>query len=247
METRELLKVLMLAYPNRGFFIKPYLINNNLHECIMFIHGGDEIYNPFIGLDGDDLSDGAYAEEYGIFNQEHARLMRRHNLHYEAWVIHKFINLDVIYDNVVTWSKLEARAKEDPSAWLQDLGFTSYHTGGGCMAWCLEDPESKNYLLVTDKDGEGFPETYGAMLVGLYKDEGEPVKDNSAQFGERKKPMTEEELDDLAEAALNALCFTVQEKLGVTDGGPAGLFFSGEDYFREKIKKYIRFEIAYLN
>lgn len=247
MNTLELLHHLNKAYPKRGFYARPYTVGDQTGVVIVFNHGGEEVYNPFLGMDGEP-NDDAYAEEYGIFNQDHARLLRRHNLHYEAWVIHKSVTLDVIYDNVASWSKIEARAAEDPSEWLQDLGFTEYHTGGGCMAWYLEDPETRRYLLVTDDDA-GFPETYAEMYVGMYNSDGEQMKDSfPVDDPAEKKPwhLKPKEIEDLAEEALNAACLVIQTKLGVTDGGYASMFFSGDET-REKFEDYIESEIRNLN
>ena len=57
--------------------------------------------------------------------------------------------------------------------------------------------------------------------------------------------MTENDIDNLAEDALNAACCEIQEKLGQDDGGIAGVFFSGPN--GETAKKlfadYIRLEL----
>lgn len=50
--------------------------------------------------------------------------------------------------------------------------------------------------------------------------------------------MTEHDIDQLAEDALNAACLTIQEQLGQTDGGIAGVFFSGPN--GETAKKAVR-------
>lgn len=57
-----------------------------------------------------------------------------------------------------------------------------------------------------------------------------------------KTQMSESEIDDLADDALNAACLTIQKAIGQTDGGPASIFFS-EDEVKEGLKKYIRFEL----
>lgn len=54
--------------------------------------------------------------------------------------------------------------------------------------------------------------------------------------------LTEKQVQDLAEEALNAACFAIQTALGVTDGMRASIFFSGSDV-KEKFIEYINSEI----
>lgn len=247
MNTIELLHQLNKAYPRRGFYAKPYIVDDQSGTAIMFLHGGDEIYNPFLDMNGE-MTEGCYVEEYGILDIQHANLMRRHNLHYEAWVIKKFLNLEAIYDSVVEWAARPDGKQLDPSEWLRDLGFTPYHTGGGCMAYFLEDPETRRYLLVTDDDAQ-MPTRFDEMHVGLYADDATLIKDSLLQHEPvEPKPwhLNQAEVDDLAEAALNAACLVIQEKLGVTDGGYASIYFS-DDEVREEFKDYIQSEINNLD
>lgn len=46
------------------------------------------------------------------------------------------------------------------------------------------------------------------------------------------------------EAALHAFCFSIQGELGVTDGGPAGIFFSGP--LGEEVEEYLDGEIKWI-
>jgi hypothetical protein len=57
-----------------------------------------------------------------------------------------------------------------------------------------------------------------------------------------KTQMSELEIDDLAEEALNAACLTIQKSIGQTDGGPASIFFSNE-VVKRRLKGYVRFEL----
>lgn len=54
--------------------------------------------------------------------------------------------------------------------------------------------------------------------------------------------------DTLAEAALDAAAATIQDALGVTDGGFAGLYFAGDrgDAIRRILRGYIAAERAHL-
>jgi hypothetical protein len=53
---------------------------------------------------------------------------------------------------------------------------------------------------------------------------------------------TADDIDDMAEDALNALCLSVQNALGVTDGGLASTHFS-DDETKDAIKAYIKAEL----
>lgn len=57
---------------------------------------------------------------------------------------------------------------------------------------------------------------------------------------------TEEQIDRIVEDALNALCLSVQNAVGQTDGGFASIYFSGDE-FREHIKDYVKGEIGEVN
>lgn len=57
---------------------------------------------------------------------------------------------------------------------------------------------------------------------------------------------TKEQIDQIVEDALNALCLSVQNAVGQTDGGFASIYFSGDE-FREHIKDYVKGEIGEVN
>jgi hypothetical protein len=61
------------------------------------------------------------------------------------------------------------------------------------------------------------------------------------------KTYTQNEIHMMAENALNAAIFTIQEILGQTDGGIAGIYFSGhrEEVILDVLKSYIRTEINF--
>jgi hypothetical protein len=56
------------------------------------------------------------------------------------------------------------------------------------------------------------------------------------------KTWTEKEMRELADDALNAACLVMQEAVGQTDGGFAGIWFSGDEV-RDNFVEYIRREI----
>ena len=63
------------------------------------------------------------------------------------------------------------------------------------------------------------------------------------------KPYTQNEINDLAESALDVACAFVQEQLNVQTGDLAGLFFSGnrKEIIESILEAYIRSEIEAKN
>ena len=60
-----------------------------------------------------------------------------------------------------------------------------------------------------------------------------------------KTSLTREEMDTITENALDALCLSVQDAIEQTDGGVAGMYFSGSHVIKEIIEDYIRTEIMF--
>lgn len=60
--------------------------------------------------------------------------------------------------------------------------------------------------------------------------------------------MTQDELKELADDALNAVCLHIQNKLGVTSGDVAGMYFSGpvDDQIRMILAGYIKSELNWM-
>ncbi len=58
------------------------------------------------------------------------------------------------------------------------------------------------------------------------------------------KHLTESDIEQLADGALNAACRYIQNAIGQADGGPAGLFFSGDEgeTIRQAFISYINYE-----
>lgn len=61
------------------------------------------------------------------------------------------------------------------------------------------------------------------------------------------KIYTQKEIQSMAENALNAACLSIQNELSQTDGGIAGIYFSGEneDMILSILKSYIHTEINF--
>lgn len=128
-------------------------------------------------------------------------------------------------------------------------GFTIMHTGGGCTAW--QKQVGNNWVVLTDCDcSHNLGGTGSAFVMGFYDGNeeelwGELLGNKTLIVG--VQDTTEDEIDDMAEDALNALCLSVQNALGVTDGGLASMHFS-DDETKDAIKAYIKAELqAQLN
>lgn len=61
------------------------------------------------------------------------------------------------------------------------------------------------------------------------------------------KPYTQNEINDLAESALDVACSFIQEQLNIPTGDLAGLFFSGKskEIIIEVLQDYISQEIMF--
>lgn len=123
-------------------------------------------------------------------------------------------------------------------------GFTIMHTGGGCTAW--QKQVGTNWVVLTDCDcSHNLGGVGSAFMMGFYDGNeeelwGEMLADKTLIVGVHET--TEDEIDDMAEDALNALCLSVQNALGVTDGGLASMHFSDDDT-KDAIKAYIKAEL----
>lgn len=59
--------------------------------------------------------------------------------------------------------------------------------------------------------------------------------------------MTQNDIDALAFDALNAACLMIQDRLGVTSGDVAGLYFSGStgEHILGMLADYVRMEVNF--
>ena len=128
------------------------------------------------------------------------------------------------------------------------------HTGGGCMVDILTLPNNLA-LVVSDeyvglyKDAEAFYNDEGeACLEGFWTSPHAPEAGYPCDHGEGVTVINPEqgtsrvEVEALAEDALNAACRLIQDRIGQTDGGLAGMFFSGDEV-QAKLCAYIRAEL----
>lgn len=128
-----------------------------------------------------------------------------------------------------------------------DYGFTVAHTGGGCTAW--EKKLFNGYVVITDGNlSHELGEVGSSMMMGFYdgaEEDAETLWGNMLKVVDLQVGIpttTEDEIDDIAEDALNALALSVQTALGINDGGFASMYFS-DDEAKEMIKSYIKAEL----
>lgn len=60
-------------------------------------------------------------------------------------------------------------------------------------------------------------------------------------MSEQRKTLAAKEVDEILDEALNSACLTIQQAIGQTDGGVAGMFFSGDnrETFIQLFRQYI--------
>ena len=128
----------------------------------------------------------------------------------------------------------------------EEYGFTVEWTGGGCTAW--NKLVGNTWVVLTDCNcSHELGGVGSAFMMGFYDnaEDGENLWGNLIAHKTLivgVSETTQDEIDDMAEDALNALCLSVQNALGVTDGGLASMHFS-DDETKDAIKKYIKAEL----
>jgi len=129
---------------------------------------------------------------------------------------------------------------------IKEYGFEIIHTGGGCTA--LQKRVNGGWVVLSREVSHELGETLTPFLMGFYDDaeDGENMWGNELGMAELQVgilPMTPDEIDDLAEDALNVLCCKVQGYLGIEAGDNAAHYFS-DGRFKHLIKEYIKDEIS---
>lgn len=123
-------------------------------------------------------------------------------------------------------------------------GFEVMGTGGGCTAWQKKVGDS--WVVLSNECTHNLGENLTPFLMGFYDGAedgdlwGNPIAHTTLQVG--VIPTSDDEIDGMADDALNALCLSVQNALGVTDGGLASMHFS-DDETKDAIKAYIKAEL----
>jgi hypothetical protein len=175
--TFNLAKDAVLGYPRLGFWLDPYLDTDNtlVGYGIVFTHNGTTIYDPTLDeCLGNPIDPMGY---YGIAPGM-AMLLRAHNFEYMAYrgflagsqgessnPAHNTAEVRFRYVKHAIQAPLPIKAAE----FLPLLGFSEYHTGGGCMAYQWYDSQTDEEILVTEHEGSTLPDYMCHALVGWYK------------------------------------------------------------------------------
>lgn len=132
----------------------------------------------------------------------------------------------------------------------EEYGFSVENTGGGSTAW--QKRVRNGWIVLSDA---GCSHKLGAvgspMLMGFYDnaEDGESMWGNAVAYADILVGIpttTEDEIDDIADRAVNALALSIQNDLGVLDGDLASVYFSGDevkawatDYIKAELKARI--------
>lgn len=173
--TEALLALLKDAYPDKSWRLCPFDLKARAEgqpcqelNAILFTEAAMSIHDPLSTTCGR----GGQADRYGM-SEDHARLLRRHNRTCEKYYLNQVPDLTHVFEQLA--HVISTQPDLDPVSVLDDYGFTSWHSGGGCMAYALFLPDD-THLLVTDEERSNFPKRMGEALVGLYDSEGSEVK-----------------------------------------------------------------------
>jgi hypothetical protein len=131
---------------------------------------------------------------------------------------------------------------------ITEYGFEIEGTGGGCTA--LQKKVEGGWVVLSREVSHDLGDTLTPFLMGFYDgsqdDDTETMWGNELGIAELQVgilPLTHDEIDDLAEEALNAMCLKVQSFLGIKHGDNAADYFS-DGKLKDQIKDYIKNEIS---
>jgi len=122
-------------------------------------------------------------------------------------------------------------------------GFTIMGTGGGCSAW--QKQVGKNWVVLSDECTHKLGDIGNVFMMGFYDGSEDDLWGNNIGAVDLQVgiPVTsEDDIDDIAEKAVNALALSIQNDLGVTDGDLASIYFS-DDEVKDWVKTYIKAEL----
>jgi hypothetical protein len=201
MKTEALLALLKEAYPDKSCRLCPFDVNGHEEDqhgqelnAIVFTEAAMTIHDPLSTFCGR----GEQPDRYGM-SEDHARLLRLHNRTYEKYYLNQVPDLTHVFEQLV--HIVNTQPDLDPVRLLDDYGFISWHSGGGCMAYALFLPDD-SHVLVTDDDGANLPKRMGEAMVGRYDNEGAEI-----QLYQRQIAL---QLGPIAGTALNAFMEALQ-------------------------------------
>lgn len=127
---------------------------------------------------------------------------------------------------------------------ITEYGFEIIHTGGGCTA--LQKKVEGGWVVISRECSHELGDDLTPFLMGFYDDaeDGESMWGNGLGYAELQVGVnvtTEEEIEDLADHALQAMRNEVQSWLGIDKDNPS--LWLHENRFKAMIKDYIKDEI----
>lgn len=171
MNTDELIILLQTTYPQLDIYPMRYEFDGEEHYCIMLDHGGAGVHDPMCADDTRFINENGF---YGL-THEHAKLMRRHNLHYERTQGFDSFDLRLIMSRVIEEAaKSVCHAQGNPNEFLLDLGFEVCNSSG-VRVYRLDDPFTREFVLVYDDEGEGIPSTFAEIEMTRYSETGRQI------------------------------------------------------------------------
>ena len=171
MNTDELIILLQTTYPQLDIYPMRYEFDGEEHYCIMLDHAGTSVYDPTRSTCGRFVVE---AGSYGL-SPDHAKLMRRHNLHYERTQLWDCFDLQVIMRGIIEeGGKSVSHSQANPKEYLLDLGFEVCDSSG-VRVYRIDDPFTREFLLVYDDLGEGIPSTFSEIEMTRYSETGDQI------------------------------------------------------------------------
>lgn len=173
MKTSKLFTLLGQTYPDKEWRREPYIVEGEGRHAILFACNGTAIHNPFES----DCGRFEMPDRYGL-SEYHAKLMRIHNLGFEAQVSDGVQPLSFVFECVVDEIRLHPAA--DPERLLDAFEFTSVNVGRGELANILVNPDD-SYLSIMDRNGDTLPRTMEDIWIRLFDSTGSMVKSYCAR------------------------------------------------------------------
>lgn len=171
MNTDQLILLLQTTYPQLDIYPMRYEFDGEEHYCVMLDYAGTSVYNPTSSTCGRFVVDAGF---YGL-SAEHAKLMRRHNLHYERTQLGESFDLKAIMSRIIEEAATSiCHAQANPQEFLLDLGFEVCDSSG-IRVYRLDDPFTREYLLAYDDQGEGIPSTFSEIELTRYSESGHQI------------------------------------------------------------------------
>ena len=173
MKTSKVFALLGHTYPDKEWRREPYIVEGEGRHVILFACNGTAVHNPFES----DCGRFEMSDRYGL-SEYHAKLMRIHNLGFEAQVSDGVHPLSFVFDCVV--DEIRRHPAADPERLLDAFEFTPVNVGKGELANILVNPDD-SYLSIMDRNGDTLPRTMEDIWIRLFDASGSMIKSYCAR------------------------------------------------------------------